>query len=135
MLERIRGKELVLDQNANEMRQLKSTLKSQETSIAYFKRQIQDLEQQLDSAKSEKQTLKREITLARQENERVIAEQPATVGQSSIGNAASSSNGGDTSGFDNFKMLLSSASATIGQPAEEGKTAENGDSAESKLDE
>jgi len=40
MLERIRGKELVLDQNANEMRQLKSTLKSQETSIAYFKRQI-----------------------------------------------------------------------------------------------
>jgi len=38
MMEKMRGKELVIDQNVNEMRQLKSTLKSQETSIAYFKR-------------------------------------------------------------------------------------------------
>ena len=40
MLERIRGKDLVIDANTNEMRQLKSTLKSQETSIAYFKQQV-----------------------------------------------------------------------------------------------
>ena len=31
MLERIRGKELVIDANSNEMRQLKSTVKSHET--------------------------------------------------------------------------------------------------------
>ena len=40
MVERIRGKDLVIDEMTNEMRQLKSTLKSQETSVAYFKRQI-----------------------------------------------------------------------------------------------
>ena len=38
MLERIRGKELVIDANSNEIRQLQSKVKSQETSIAYFKR-------------------------------------------------------------------------------------------------
>lgn len=45
VLERIRGKELVIDQNSHEIRQLQSKLKSQETSIAYFKRQIQELEE------------------------------------------------------------------------------------------
>ena len=68
MLERIRGKELVIDQNVNEMRQLKSTLKSQETSIAYFKRQIQELEEQMEAEKREKQELKLELGLAKQES-------------------------------------------------------------------
>ena len=50
----MRGKDQVIDQNTSEMRQLKSTLKSQETSIAYFKRQISELEQQLEVEKHEK---------------------------------------------------------------------------------
>ena len=61
MLERLRGKELVIEANASEMRQLKSTLKSQETSIAYFKRQIQDLETSLEDEKNSKQVIKQEL--------------------------------------------------------------------------
>lgn len=43
LLERIRGKELVIDANSNEIRQLQSKVKSHETSISYFKRQIGEL--------------------------------------------------------------------------------------------
>ena len=61
VLERIRGKDLVIDQNSNEIRQLQSRLKSQETSIAYFKRQLQELEEKLEQEKGEKQSLKQEM--------------------------------------------------------------------------
>lgn len=61
VLERIRGKDLVIDQNSNEIRQLQSKLKSQETSIAYFKRQLQELEDKLEQEKGEKQSLKQEM--------------------------------------------------------------------------
>ena len=120
MLERIRGKELVIDQNSHEIRQLQSKLKSQETSIAYFKRQIQELEENLEQEKGEKQSLKQKVnSIAMQENERLQS-------QSSMGNEMSKAyqspelmkqtmqvpSSGDAS-LDQFKMLLNTASTAI----------------------
>ena len=81
MLERIRGKELVIDQNSHEIRQLQSKLKSQETSIAYFKRQIQELEENLEQEKGEKQSLKQKVnSIAMQENERQLLQSQSSMG-------------------------------------------------------
>ena len=43
LMERIRGKDLVIDQNATEMRQLKQKIQSQETSISFFKKKVDEV--------------------------------------------------------------------------------------------
>lgn len=42
-MEKIKGKDLIIDTMTNEARQLKATVKNQEASAAYFKRRIEEL--------------------------------------------------------------------------------------------
>ena len=102
---------MVIDQNSNEMRQLQSKLKSQETSIAYFKRQIGDLEEQLESEKSEKQALKRQMQTDASVPVREVSEpEPRITETSSIGK--------QDGGLDSLKMLLTTANEAMGIPQE-----------------
>ena len=47
LMERIHGKDLVIENNTTELRQLKQKIQSQETSIAFFKKRVDELEKQL----------------------------------------------------------------------------------------
>ena len=58
LMERIRGKDLVIDQNATEMRQLKQKIQSQETSIAFFKKKVDEVQALVEQEKAEKQEYK-----------------------------------------------------------------------------
>ena len=57
-MERIHGKDLVIENNTTELRQLKQKIQSQETSIAFFKKRVDELEKQLAQEKAEKQEYK-----------------------------------------------------------------------------
>ena len=61
LLEKLRGKDYVIEQGNNEMRQLKQTLKSQETSIAFYKKRVDDIQEAFAREKQEKMALKKEI--------------------------------------------------------------------------
>ena len=54
LMERIRGKDLVIDANAAEMRQLKSTIKSQESSVQILKRKLAEQEELLEMERQDK---------------------------------------------------------------------------------
>lgn len=58
-LEKLRSKDLIIEQLTNECRQLKLTAKNQEASITYFKRKIDELNDMLEHEKASKS----EITL------------------------------------------------------------------------
>ena len=47
LMERIHGKDLVIEANTSELRQLQQKIQSQETSIAFFKKKIDEIETQL----------------------------------------------------------------------------------------
>ena len=53
----------MIDSQSAEVKQLKSTIKSQETSIAYFKREIDEVNAQLDKERQEKLQLKTTLAL------------------------------------------------------------------------
>jgi hypothetical protein len=42
-LEKVRAKDMIIEGITGELRQLKSTVKSQETSVAYFKKRVEEL--------------------------------------------------------------------------------------------
>ena len=54
LMERIRGKDLVIDQNATELRQLKQKIQSQETSISFFKKKVDEVQALCDQERAEK---------------------------------------------------------------------------------
>ena len=58
LMERIRGKDLVIDQNATELRQLRQKIQSQETSIAFFKKKVDEVQTLVEQEKAEKQEYK-----------------------------------------------------------------------------
>ena len=58
LMERIHGKDLVIEANTSELRQLQQKIQSQETSIAFFKKKIDEIETQLQQEKAEKQEYK-----------------------------------------------------------------------------
>ena len=103
MMEKIRGKDLVIDQSTNEMRQLKQTLKSQETSIAFFKKRVDEIQVALSNEKEQKQLLKLELTKqieeARRQQSNSDASQDLNVG-TNVGNSGMSP---QTNGFENLK--------------------------------
>ena len=57
-MERIHGKDQVIQQNLTELRQLQQKVQSQDTSIAFFKKRIDEAEKQLQQEKAEKQEYK-----------------------------------------------------------------------------
>ena len=51
-MEKLKGKDLLIEIMSNDMRQLKATVKNQEASAAYFKKKIDELTSQLEDAKA-----------------------------------------------------------------------------------
>ena len=60
-MERLRGKDLVIDENSHDLRQLRSTIKSQETSISYFKQQLDKYQAKNEKLENKNQKLTREL--------------------------------------------------------------------------
>ena len=88
----------MVDLQSDEIKQLKSTIKSQETSIAYLKKKIEELTHQLDKEKQEKLQLKTNMTLG-------ISKQ-ATSESVSLPANSDTSKDGEKSNYDELRHQL-----------------------------
>lgn len=75
-MENIKAKEMIIENMKNEARQLKSTVKSQEASVAYFKKKIDELNTKLEQEKMAKSQLTIQTMQLPEKSESICIDSP-----------------------------------------------------------
>lgn len=72
-MKKVRAKQLELEAGSEELKALRSTTKSQETTLAYFRKKVEEMSASLEEERNEKLALQGELRAAAQ---RVVNTQP-----------------------------------------------------------